>query len=154
MTSLDREVQYIIFFLLKSLKIKLFIGSMWLSGKECACHCRRCRFNPWVRKIPWKRKWQSAPAFLPGKLHGLRRLAGSSWGHKELDMTERAQAAPEPIIIGASRLTALPLGLSNNSCVVPQPSVSFMSAGVEGSKILIKPLSGILESLARRINLP
>ena len=30
----------------------------WLSGKEPACQCRRCRFNPWVRKIPWRRKWQ------------------------------------------------------------------------------------------------
>ena len=39
----------------------------------------------------WRRKWQSTPAFLPGKLHGQRRLAGySSWGHKESDMTEHA----------------------------------------------------------------
>ena len=30
----------------------------WLSGKEIACQCRRCSFNPWVRKIPWRRKWQ------------------------------------------------------------------------------------------------
>ena len=28
----------------------------WLSGKESACQCRRLRFNPWVRKIPWRRK--------------------------------------------------------------------------------------------------
>ena len=28
------------------------------------------RFNPWVRKIPWKRKWQPTPVFLPGKSHG------------------------------------------------------------------------------------
>jgi len=39
----------------------------------------------------WRRKWQSSPAFLPGKLHGQRRLAGySPWGHKESDMTEHA----------------------------------------------------------------
>ena len=31
----------------------------WLSGKETACQCRRCRCNPWIRKIPWRRKWQS-----------------------------------------------------------------------------------------------
>ena len=37
---------------------------------------------------PLEKEWQSAPVFLPGKFHGLRRLAGSSWGHKELDMTE------------------------------------------------------------------
>ena len=57
------------------------------SGKESACQCRGCRFNPWVEKIPKRRKWQPAPVFLPGKSHGQRRLAGySPWGHKELDM--------------------------------------------------------------------
>ena len=42
----------------------------WLSGKESTCRCRRCRrhgFNPWVRKIPWRRKWKPTPVFLPGK---------------------------------------------------------------------------------------
>ena len=37
------------------------------SGKESACQCRRhkrCRFDPWVRKIPWSRKWQPTSAFL------------------------------------------------------------------------------------------
>ena len=38
--------------------------------KESACHCRRLRFNPWVRKIPWRRKWQPTPLFLPGESHG------------------------------------------------------------------------------------
>jgi len=43
-----------------------------------------------VRKIPWRRKWQSTPVLLPGKSHGLRSLVGySSWGRKESDMTER-----------------------------------------------------------------
>ena len=36
----------------------------WLSGKEFACHCRRRGFNPWVGKIPWRRKWQLTPVFL------------------------------------------------------------------------------------------
>ena len=35
-----------------------------LSGKESACQCRRCRFDPWVGKIPWSRKWQPMPVFL------------------------------------------------------------------------------------------
>ena len=44
----------------------------WLSGKEpaCQCQCRRCKrcgFDPWVRKIPWKRVWQPTPVFLPGE---------------------------------------------------------------------------------------
>ena len=37
----------------------------WLSGKESTCHCRRCQFDPWVRKMPWRRKWQPTPVFLP-----------------------------------------------------------------------------------------
>ena len=46
-------------------------------------------FNPWVRKIPWGRKWQPATVFCPGKSHGQRSLAGySPWGDKELDTPE------------------------------------------------------------------
>ena len=42
-----------------------------------------------VTKTPWKRKWPPTSVFLPGECHGQRSLAGySSWGHKELDMTE------------------------------------------------------------------
>ena len=43
--------------------------------------CRRPGFDPWVRKIPWRRKWQPNPVFLPGESYGQRGLAGySSWG--------------------------------------------------------------------------
>ena len=43
-------------------------------------------FDSWVRKIPWRRKWQLIPVFLPGKFHGQRSLSSySSWGHKESD---------------------------------------------------------------------
>ena len=52
----------------------------------------RFGFNPWVRTIPWRRKWQPAPVFLPGKFHGQRNLVGyRPWGHKELDMTEHTR---------------------------------------------------------------
>ena len=45
-------------------------------------------FNPWVRKI-WRREWLPTPFFFTGKPHGQKNLASfSSWGHKELDMTE------------------------------------------------------------------
>ena len=45
--------------------------------------------EPWVRKIPWRREWQSTPVFLPGEFHGQRSLVGySPWGPKESDMTE------------------------------------------------------------------
>ena len=62
------------------------------SGTEPVCQCRRLkrhRINPWVRKIPWRRKWEPAPVFLPEESHGERSLAGySPWGREELDMTE------------------------------------------------------------------
>ena len=38
----------------------------WFSSQESACQCRRQEFNPWVGKIPWRRKWQPNPVFLPG----------------------------------------------------------------------------------------
>ena len=57
----------------------------WLSGRESSCHCRRPRFNPCIRKIPWRRKWQPTPVFLPGKSCGQRSLAGySPWGRKRV----------------------------------------------------------------------
>ena len=49
---------------------------------------RRPRFNSWVGKISWRRKWQHTPVLLPGESHGQRSLVGySPWGLKELDMT-------------------------------------------------------------------
>ena len=39
---------------------------------------RRPGFDPWVRKIPWRRAWQPTPVFLPGESHGQRGLAGGS----------------------------------------------------------------------------
>ena len=56
----------------------------WRSGKESACQFRRGRFGSWARKIPWRRKWQPIPVFLPGKSHGLQSLAGyGPWGRKK-----------------------------------------------------------------------
>ena len=56
------------------------------------------RQDTWIRsldgedplgKIPWRRKWQPIPVFLPGKSHGQKSQVGySPWGHKESDMTE------------------------------------------------------------------
>ena len=52
-------------------------------GKESACQYRRCGFDPWVGKFPWRRKWLPTPVFLPGKSHGQRSLAGySAVGHR------------------------------------------------------------------------
>ena len=64
----------------------------WFSGKESTCSAGATgdpMFNPWVRKIPWRRAWQPTPVCLPGESHGQRSLVGySPWGHKELDMTK------------------------------------------------------------------
>ena len=46
---------------------------------------RRRRFDPWVGKTPWRRKWQPTPVFLPGESHRQRSLEGySPWGHKRV----------------------------------------------------------------------
>ena len=69
-------------------RLKRLSSSSWFSSfpggsvyKESTCRCRRCKrpkFDPWVRKIPWRRKWQPTPVFLPGESHGQRSLAGYS----------------------------------------------------------------------------
>ena len=59
-------------------------------GKWSCLQCGRPGFDLWVRKIPWRRKWQPTPVLLPGKSHGQRSLVGySPWGRKESDTTER-----------------------------------------------------------------
>ena len=68
-------------------------------GKEPACQCRRCKrlgFNSWVRKIPWRMKWQPTLEFLPGESHGQKSLVGySARGRRELDMTEQLNKKKE-----------------------------------------------------------
>ena len=64
-----------------------FFGS---EGKASAFNAGRSGFDPWVRKILRRRKWQPTPVPLPGKSHRRRSPAGySPWGHKESDTTER-----------------------------------------------------------------
>ena len=67
------------------------------SGKVSTCQCRKCKghkFNPWVGKIPWRRKWQPIPVILPGKFHGQRSLVGCSpWGHRVAHNRARVRAS-------------------------------------------------------------
>ena len=57
----------------------------WLSGKESTCQRRRCSFDPWVVKIPWRRVWQSTAVFLPRESCGQRSLVGYTlWGQKSV----------------------------------------------------------------------
>ena len=74
------------------------------NGKESALQCRRhnrLRVNPWVRKIPRRRKCQPTAAFRPGDSHGQRSLEGySPWGHKESDTTEHTHREKELVDLG------------------------------------------------------
>ena len=65
-------------------QVVLVVKNPWLMQTR-----RGCGFDPWVGKIPWRRKWKPTPVFLPGESHGQRGMVGySPWGRKELDMTE------------------------------------------------------------------
>ena len=65
---------------------RFFMAS--IISEEFTCQCGRPGFYHWVEKIPWRRKWQPTPVFLPGELHGQRSLANySPWGPKESDTT-------------------------------------------------------------------
>ena len=71
-------------------------GLPWELRRSRVClQCRRPGFDPWVRKIPWRREWQPTPVFLPGETHGQRTLVGySPWGCKELNTTEQLTLSP------------------------------------------------------------
>ena len=61
--NLDLHTILIIYFnrilYFKVLEISAFPGDT--SGKEPACQCRKCGFDPWIGRIPWRRKWQPTP---------------------------------------------------------------------------------------------
>ena len=57
-------------------------------GKESSCNAGRPGFDPWVRKIPWRRERLPTPAFLPGESLGQGSLAGYSPWVAEADTPE------------------------------------------------------------------
>ena len=62
----------------------------WFKWQSICLQCGRPRFSPWVGKIPWSRKWQPTPVFLPGKFHRQRIVVGyCPRGRKDSAMTER-----------------------------------------------------------------
>ena len=72
-----------------------WVCARWHSGKEFTCQSRSCVFNPWVKKIPQRRKQQCIPVFFPGEFHGQRSLVGySAWGYKKLNMTGHTDTHP------------------------------------------------------------
>ena len=63
---------------------------IWIYLSRTFLQIAPAMFDPWVRKILWRRELQPTPMFLPGEFHGQRSLAGYSlWGHIELDTTEQ-----------------------------------------------------------------
>ena len=80
--------------MVKELKVKQSVspgGSVVKNLPVNARRCRRCGFDPWVGKIPWRRPWQPILVFFSGESHGQKSLVDySSQGCKELDMTEHA----------------------------------------------------------------
>ena len=77
---------------------------MRLSGKEPTCHCRGHRFDPWFRKILWRRKWQPMTVFLPGKSHGQRSLSGySPWVCKRVRHDLETKKQQQSTMVGRRR---------------------------------------------------
>ena len=61
-------------------------GSVVKNLPAIARDVKKPRFNLWVGKIPWRKKWQPTPVFLPREFHGQRSLVGySPLTRKELD---------------------------------------------------------------------
>ena len=104
---------------------------VWLSGKKSACSAGVSGFDPWVGKIPWRRKRQPAPAFFPGKPHGQRspqsrgsqeswtRLSAHTHTHTHnrvkrawtwsMSRTDRALASPDHFVKSTTKFLSLPL---------------------------------------------
>ena len=65
-----------------------------LKGHDFVQETPSCGFDPWVRKIPWRRAWQPTPVFLPEEPHGQRSLAGySPWVAKSQTRLKRPSTA-------------------------------------------------------------
>ena len=86
---------------------------------------KRLGFDPWVRKIPWRRAWQPTPVFLPGESHGQRSLVGCGpWGHKELDMTEVTQHTRKGNLTIAIKYTLLQQLNGSIFCKTKHPNLT------------------------------
>ena len=74
----------------------------WLSGKEPTYLCRRHRLHFWVRKIPWRWKWQATPLFTPGISLGQRSLVWATvHGVAESERTEATEHKCTEKVIGS-----------------------------------------------------
>jgi len=120
--------------------VKGFPGAT--SGKESACQCKKCRFNPWVRRIPWSRKKQFCSVFLPGKSRGQRSLAGHTpWGCKESDTTE--QLSPWMVVLVAVLLLSCIRLFVTPWTAAHQASLSFT---ISWSLLRLRSIESIMSS--------
>ena len=77
-------------YLYTSMHIHIWTFPGGSDGKASRLQCGRPGFDPWVRKILWRRKWQPTLVLLPGKSHGERSMVGySPPDGKESDTTEQ-----------------------------------------------------------------
>ena len=120
--------------------LNTFVGitrlTRWLSGKESSCQyrrCRKCRFDPWVGKIHWRRKWLLDPVFLPGKSHehiptslfgkNSERIIGKFYQHTNCSLSVQfshsvVSDSLQPHGLQHARFLYAPLspGICSNSC--------------------------------------
>ena len=94
------------------------------SGDRVCLQCGRPGFDPWVGKIPWRRKWQPTPVFLPVKSHGQKSLVGyTPWGCKvRHNWATNTFTFPHP-----SGFTQIPPPQQTSSEVVPAHPVPILS---------------------------
>ena len=105
----------------------------WYNGIGSTWQCRRCKkhgFNPWVRKIPWRRAWQPTPVCLPGKSHDKGTWQAIVHGVTESNTTEHsaqltAKSMKEPRL--HSRRKAC-LKSVHSPMPSPLPDLSFTSS--------------------------
>ena len=114
---------------------------------------------PWIRKIPWRKKWQPTPVFLPGKFNGQRSLIGySPWDHKELDTTERLNSSSSFVwAYSIFKLTALRCFLWHSllshglTQCHPEPGQINIQPGVQEFSVLIFGAFALFSSLLSKL---
>ena len=122
----------------KEMPLRGLRGFLGGTGKGRSCQGRRykrCGFDPWVEKIPWKRAWQPTAVFLPGESHEQRSLVGYSVesqriGHdwEDLARMHRQEAG----CVSGSRLRRGKSGLDSMS--EPRSHAWFSEMWVAGRK--------------------
>ena len=96
------------------------------------------QLDPWVQKITWRRKWQPAPVFLPGKSHGQRKLVGySPWGLEESETIRRLNHLHN---LGSVHITERLLSLVS-LFATPWTAACWASLSITNSRSLLKLIS-------------